>query len=152
MASQQNAEVTAREIFDKVSGAFDSLANTISSHAPEAWILVVKGNYATAVGQLIISGIVLSLMLLFAYMCRYFVLRVAEIDKLIQLAPNISYDAKEFINSFGKTYIICAVISGGLAAICTIIFLVNAMDAHMWAMIVAPDAVTARDVLLRAIN
>jgi hypothetical protein len=129
-------------IADKIGDGLVQLGTALASKAPEAWALVVKGNYAVAVAN-IIQGVPLLLASSGSLYVGY---------RLLSWGFKIKKEQKSYGSTDGFAQALLGCILMALSIIALLVIIVNDFDAHTIAMLIAPDATTARDLLLRAVR
>lgn len=139
-ASSSTADAV-NHLVDKIGDGLGQITAAISSHAPQAWELVVRGNYAVAVGHLLL-GVGLAALSVGCAVGSYKL--IAESDRRRKGRKN-TYDDDGIAHGIG------AALAGAACAVLAFAGLMNALDPHTIAMLVSPDGTTARDLLLKAL-
>lgn len=117
---------------DKASDGLTQIAHALSSPAPQAWALAVKGTYAQGLSGLIVGGVSLFFGLLAALFCWFFAWRADKTNN-------------EF---FG----FCAVVSGIYGIVLIVFSGINLGDSSGRAKVISPDGYLAQQILTRALN
>jgi hypothetical protein len=143
MSTQTHETNTAdaiNHLVDKASSGLDQISHALASHAPQAWLLVVKGAYAVGMSSLIVGAVFFLLALLFVSSSVFFAFAANK---------NFVRETDGFVGGM------CV----GAAVICFLIFigcfigtLSNLGDADSWARVVSPEGYVAQQVLTGALK
>lgn len=137
MAEQQTTAAALSDIVDKIGAGLAEVGAQIADKAPHAWALVVQGGHAEAAAQLAVG-----LMLLMVTISVAVSLRACVVN-----LPTFEDDPTP------RTVapVIGCVVLGMLMIPFSLAALRNLFDSHAIAMLIAPEATTARDLLMRAL-
>lgn len=137
--AEQSTSAALSEIVDKIGAGIAEVGEQIAGHAPKAWELVVTGNYAIAVGQIAQGFVLIGVMIGGAYLVRYLV------------RGGLLAAARPGYHDEGFGWFLCAALTSVVLAVCGGAVFGQLINAHNIAMLIAPEATTARDLLLRAL-
>jgi hypothetical protein len=131
----QPAATTAdaiNHLVDKASDGLAQITHTLSSAAPQAWEMAVRGVYAKGLSTLIVGGICFFLLTLSA-IAFLFLVRAAS-------------------KNGDESYIGPCIITGFVTFILLLATAFNVCDADAWARVVSPDGYLAQQILNKAIS
>lgn len=126
-------------LVDKIGDGLGQITAAISSHAPQAWALVVQGSYARAISN-IVYGAGLTIPAIILGVAGWLIFQ-AGWKRIEKEDP----EAGIFICAGGITVGIASLIA-------TCVALAWLLDPHSIATLISPDGVTARDLLINAMG
>jgi len=133
--SQTDTADAINHLVDKASSGLDQISHALASHAPQAWLIVVKGAYAAGIASLIVGGFCLVLLIIFGSMA------VA-----LAFAANKNFDRDD--DSFvGGVCVAGAILCFLVGAGCFVGTAANLASSDSWARVISPDGYVAQQVL-----
>lgn len=138
--SPTNTADAINHLVDKASSGLDQITHAMSQHAPQAWMLVVKGAYAAGVASLIVGAVSATLLVIFASVCI-----------ALAFAANRNFEREDegFVGGMcvGGS-VICFIVAAG----CFIGVCLNLGSSDSWSRVISPDGYVAQEILSGALN